>query len=159
MTVPPTPESPESPSPEPTNRRQATAPYVLESDPARATQRRVAITDQLVRQFVINVAKLVSDLHGQDVLVLDVRGLSDLTDYVLIASGTSAKQISALGDRATDLASEAGLSRYGQQSDKDTNWLVVDFVDVIVHLFEPDTRAHYDLEMLWGDAPKVEWAS
>ena len=51
-----------------------------------------------------------------------------------------------------------GLDRFGSERDDAATWLVLDFIDVMVHLFEPSTRAHYDLEMLWGDAPEVEWS-
>ena len=55
------------------------------------------------------------------------------------------------------LAKESGLKRFGRDEDGRASWIVVDFVDVVVHLFEPAARAHYDLEMLWGDAPRVHW--
>ena len=107
--------------------------------------------------MAIDAACLLNDSHFQDVLLLDVCGLSDITDYVLIASGTSDRQIKSVGGDVEDLAKEAGFERYGRDADDDNTWLVLDFVDVIVHLFEPATRAHYDLEMMWGDAPQVEW--
>lgn len=127
------------------------------ADDARKSQRRRAADAGQACRFAIDAARLLSDSHCEDVIVLDVRGLSDLTDYVLIASGTSDRQIKSVGQDVEDLAKEAGFDRYGRDTDEDNTWLVLDFVDVIVHLFEPATRAHYDLEMMWGDAPQVEW--
>ncbi len=110
-----------------------------------------------VRSFVIEAARLISDLHCEQVVVYDVRGISDLTDYIVIASGTSDRQIKGVASQVCDLAHSTGLERFGSERDADSTWLVLDFVDSIIHLFEPATRAHYDLEMLWGDAPQVIW--
>lgn len=116
------------------------------------TEREVA-----VRAFNLEVARLLHGLHCEQILLLDVRGLSDLTDYVLIATGTSDRQIKGVAGKVSDLAEEHGLERFGSERDADSTWLVLDFIDTIVHLFEPAARAHYDLEMLWGDAPQVAW--
>lgn len=99
----------------------------------------------------------MKSLHGEDVLLFDVRGLSDVTDYVLIASGTSDRQIKSVGGDLKQLGEEHGFPRFGNEVDGPTTWLVVDFVDIVAHLFDPNTRAHYDIEMMWGDAPKVAW--
>jgi ribosome-associated protein len=113
--------------------------------------------DAQTRQFVIEAARLLNDLHCQDIVALDVRGLSPVTDYIVIASGTSDRQIRSVGDNVEDLAQQYGFSRYGRETDGKTTWVVVDFVDVVCHLFEPATRGHYDLEMMWGDAKPIAW--
>ena len=113
--------------------------------------------EQAVRAFIIETARLLKDLHCEDLVILDVRGLSDLTDYILIATGTSDRQIKGVAGQVSDLALEQGLDRFGSERDADSTWLVLDYVDTIIHLFEPAARAHYDLEMLWGDAPKIDW--
>jgi ribosome-associated protein len=110
-----------------------------------------------VRVFIIEAARLLAGLHCEDLVVLDVRSLSDLTDYILIATGTSDRQIKGVAGQVSDLALEHGLDRFGSERDADSTWLVLDYVDTIIHLFEPVARAHYDLEMLWGDAPKIDW--
>lgn len=113
--------------------------------------------ERVVRAFNVEAARLLKDLHCEQILLLDVRGLSDLTDFILIATGTSDRQIKGVAGQVTDLAGGYGLERFGSERDADSTWLVLDFIDTIVHLFEPAARAHYDLEMLWGDAPKVAW--
>lgn len=90
-------------------------------------------------------------------MLLDVREHSQVTDYILIGSGTSDRQMRSVGKHMEDLAKTFGFQRYGRDEDDNTMWIVVDFVDVMVHLFEPVTRAHYDLEMMWGDAPQIAW--
>ena len=107
--------------------------------------------------FAVEAARLLADSHCEDVVVFDVRGLSQLTNFVLIASGTSDRQMKAVGHHVEELGQAHGMERLGQERDESTTWIVLDFIDVMVHLFEPVTRAHYDLEMLWGDAPRVPW--
>ncbi len=113
--------------------------------------------EQAVRAFLIEASRLLADLHCEDILLFDVQGLSDLTDYIVIATGTSDRQIKGVASQVCDLAAEHGFERFGSERDADSTWLVLDFVDSIVHLFEPAARAHYDLEMLWGDAPRINW--
>ncbi len=112
---------------------------------------------QQVLRFVLDAARHLEDRHFQNVMVLDVRGLSDLTDYIVIASGTSDRQILGVAGEVEDLAAAVNLDRYGRESDGSSTWVVLDFVDAVIHLFEPATRAHYDLEMLWGDAATIGW--
>jgi ribosome-associated protein len=113
--------------------------------------------DEANRAFAVDAARLLKELHCQDMLIFDVHGLSEITDYILIASGTSDRQISSVAGDVEVLGKERGLDRFGRDADSGNNWIVLDFVDVIVHLMEPSTRAHYDLEMMWGDAPRITW--
>lgn len=99
-------------------------------------------------------------LHGdkcQDVRVLDVRGLSSVADYYVLASGTSDRQMRGAAESAAGLARRLGHEVVRQDIDERTTWVVLDCVDVLVHVFEPSTRAHYDLETMWGDAKEVDW--
>ena len=138
--------------------RDAAALGLPLSDEARASLRRHDPSeDARINAFAVAAARLLHDRHCQDILILDVRDLSDVTDFILIASGTSDRQISAVGTEVEDLAKHSDMGRFGREVDLPTTWLVLDFVDVIVHLFDPTTRAHYDLEMMWGDAPQVPW--
>lgn len=109
------------------------------------------------RQFAIDVARLIHDDRCEDVLVLDVRNLSQVSDYIVLASGTSDRQLRSVQQHVVELGSELGHPAFGKSTDEGATWMIADFVDVVVHLFEPNTRAYYDLEMLWGDAPRVVW--
>ncbi len=102
-------------------------------------------------------ARLCRDDHCEDVMVLDVRALSSVADYIVIASGTSDRQMRSVLRHAEELGQSVGSPAFKTSSDDRATWLIADFVDVVVHLFEPSTRSHYDLEMLWGDAPRVAW--
>lgn len=123
----------------------------------RRSERHSEEESARIRQFVIEAAKLASDRHCEEVLIIDVRGLSSITDYILIASGTSDRQIAAVGKEIAEMGREYDVVRIGTDRDDDARWLVLDFVDVVAHLFDPELRAYYDLEMLWGDGQRVNW--
>lgn len=123
--------------------------------PARETPEKPQIAR--ARAFAIEAARLLEDDKCEDVLVLDVRGLSHLCDFIVIGSGTSDRQMRSAAAEVIDLGKGSGHPSVRQNVDERTTWYVVDFVDVVVHVFEPNTRAYYDIEMMWGDAPRLEW--
>ena len=108
-------------------------------------------------ELAIEIARLFHDDKCTEVVVLDVRGMSPLTDYLVVGSGTSERQMASVLDHAVEIVEKRGGRAFGVTKDAGTLWLIADFVDVVAHLFEPNTRAVYDLEMLWGDARRVEW--
>jgi len=107
--------------------------------------------------FATDVARLLRDDKCEEVVLLDVRTLSQVTDYIIIGSGTSDRQMHSVLRHTEELGATRGITAFRADTDDRSLWLLCDFVDVVVHLFEPNTRAHYDLEMLWGDAPRIEW--
>jgi ribosome-associated protein len=107
--------------------------------------------------FAIEAARMVRDDKCEEVVLLDVRDLSQVSDFIIIGSGTSDRQMHSVLRHVEELAKSRGMPSFRSNADDRSTWLLVDFVDVVVHLFEPNTRAHYDLEMLWGDAPRIEW--
>lgn len=113
--------------------------------------------EALARKFAIEAARYVNDSHCQDVMLLDIRGKSDVADFIVIGSGTSDRQLRSVGHGVAELGAKMGVPRYGLDRDGTSTWVALDFVDVIVHLFDPALRGHYDLEMLWGDAPQIHW--
>lgn len=112
---------------------------------------------QKLRDFAIEAARLMADRHCQDVLLLDVRGLSQVCDYVLVGSGTSDRQMKSLAEELEDLGGANDNPVFRSSRDTSLTWIVIDFVDLVAHLFEPDQRAYYDLESLWADAESVHW--
>ncbi|MCC6284845.1 MAG: ribosome silencing factor [Phycisphaerales bacterium] len=107
--------------------------------------------------LAIEAARVLHDNKCDNILLFDVRALSSVTDYMVIASGTSNRQMNAALQHVQDMGAERGSPVFRCSADDRSLWLVCDFVDVVVHVFEPNTRAYYDLEMLWGDAPQVAW--
>jgi len=108
-------------------------------------------------EFAIESARCMDDDKCTDVVVLDVRGKNPMTDFLVIGSGTSDRQMRAVLHHIQELGDKLGYQAVRSTSDDRATWLLADFMNVIVHLFEPNTRAHYDLEMMWGDTARIEW--
>ena len=106
--------------------------------PAPATQRVIHET--------------ILDAKGQDVRVLDVRKVTDFTDYMIIASGTSNRHVISMGDRIVDALRAHNRRPIGIEGQDPGDWVLIDFGDVVVHLMRPQTRDFYNLEKLWSDA-------
>lgn len=116
------------------------------------------MTDQKkLRTFAIEAARLLEDRHCEDVRLMDVRGLSQVCDYVLIGTGTSDRQMKSVAQELEELGEENNSSVYRSSRDAEGTWIVIDFVDIVAHLFEPNQRAYYDLESLWSDAEMIDW--
>jgi ribosome-associated protein len=110
-----------------------------------------------LRRFAIEAARLLDDRHCEDVRLLDVRGLSQVCDYVLVGSGTSDRQMKSVASELEDLGDEHDHPCFRSSRDTDATWIVTDFIDLVAHVFEPGQRTYYDLEGLWSDAHAIEW--
>jgi ribosome-associated protein len=109
------------------------------------------------RSFAIEAARLLDERHCEDVRLLDVHGLSQVCDFVLIGTGTSERQMKSVAQELEDLGEENENTVYRSDRDSGGTWIVIDFVDIVAHLFEPSQRGYYDLETLWSDAEVVDW--
>jgi ribosome-associated protein len=108
------------------------------------------------RKLALLCRELADNKKAEDILILDVRGLSSVTDYFVIASGTSEPHLRAIVDEVVDrLREDHDLRPNAIDGTFHTAWVVLDYFDVIVHVMRTDVREHYDLETLWGDAPRV----
>ena len=110
------------------------------------------------RKLAVEAARIAHDDKAEGVTVLDLRGISPVTDYFVICTGTSDRQMRTVGDE---------ICRHGRSVDhpvwqvagrESGGWIVLDFVDVVVHIFDQAHRRYYDLELMWGAAPRVRWA-
>jgi len=95
----------------------------------------------------------LEELKARDVTHLDVAKLTDVTDLMIIASGTSTRHVSALAQNLVEKAKEQGLQPRGVEGGANADWVLVDLGDVVVHVMLPEARALYDLERLWADLP------
>jgi ribosome-associated protein len=108
------------------------------------------------RKLALRCRELADNKKAEDIVVLDVREVSSITDYFVIATGTSEPHLRAIVEEITEkLREDFGLKPRGMDGMLQTSWVVLDYFDVIVHLMRADVREHYDLEGLWSDAPKV----
>ena len=109
------------------------------------------------RTFAVAAARSLADNQCTDTVVLDLKGKSPVAEMLVITTGTSDRQMKSSADDVKKIAPQTGHSLVRQAADARHTWIVSDFGDVVVHIFEPSTRGFYDLELLWGDADKVRW--
>ncbi|SFE50339.1 ribosome silencing factor [Peptostreptococcus sp. D1] len=111
-------------------------------------------------ETVEKMAKLIyyaiDDKLGQDIAVLNVGKVSSLCDYFIIASGSSSRQVKAIADSVEAAMTEIGVEPRGKEGRETQNWILLDYGDIIVHIFDEENRGFYNLEKLWKDAPYVE---
>lgn len=109
------------------------------------------------RKLAIELARLAESRNGEHIVVLDLREISPITDYFVIVTGTSDRQLRALSDEMKTVGKGLGSPAYNVAGAQSAQWIVLDFVDVVVHLFDDLRRKYYDLELIWGDAPHIRW--
>jgi ribosome-associated protein len=105
-----------------------------------------------VAQFIVDVA---ADKLAEDIVLLDLRGLAPFADFFVIMSAESSRQIEALEQDLTQSLKETGVPRHRREGTPVSGWVLLDFSDVIIHIFSPEEREYYDLERLWRQAPQV----
>jgi ribosome-associated protein len=98
------------------------------------------------------IAHLAWQKKGLDVTILDLRQLTDVTDFFVIVSGESELHVKAISDFVQEELEKEGIRPWHKEGYQHLNWVLMDFVEVVVHIFKPDFREFYDLERLWGDA-------
>ena len=111
------------------------------------------------RDIAIFAAQTAEDKKGDTIIVYDLRGLTDLTDYFVIVTAHSKAQIRAIVETIShDLKKQHNVNKYGQEGNENGQWILLDYSDCVIHIFSPQLRDYYGLESLWGDAPRVNWA-
>ena len=105
----------------------------------------------------MEIARVAHENHAEDVTVLDLRGISPVTDFVVICTGTSDRQIRGIADQVREYARKVGERHFGFCGKESASWVVLDYVNVVLHIFAGPYRSFYDLELLWGDAPRLDW--
>ncbi len=98
------------------------------------------------------VIDAIEDIKGFDITVMDVRKLTSMTSYMIVASATSSRQAKAIADNIREKIKEKGYAIRGTEGEKDGEWVLVDLNDIVAHIMVPTTRAYYNLEQLWGEA-------
>ncbi|MGY8778465.1 MAG: ribosome silencing factor [Longimicrobiales bacterium] len=105
---------------------------------------------------VTRAAELAVELKAHDVVVLDLRGISSATDYFVIAGGRSDVQVKAIADHVVNELKKDSIRPEHVEGMKGGRWVLVDYVDFVLHVFHPEARQFYQLENLWGDAARWE---
>ena len=100
------------------------------------------------------IAQIASDKKAADIRILDLRGIVGYTDYFVICSGNTERQTKAIHDGIhEELKKEHGLLPRRVEGDREARWILMDYLDAVVHIFTPQAREFYRLEQLWGEAP------
>jgi ribosome-associated protein len=116
---------------------------------------RAAAKPRQVPAVVERAVRAADALKAREMTVLDLRGINDATDFFIIASGTSDAHVRGIADSVVEAMRQAGHRPHHVEGLPTGRWVLLDFVDFVVHLFHPEARAFYQLERLWSDAPVV----
>lgn len=108
---------------------------------------------------IANAIDLLLDRKAEDVTLLDLRGISGATDFFIIATGRSDTHVSAIADHLVDEMKKHDQRPYGIEGMRSGRWVLIDYVDFVIHVFHPAAREFYQLERLWGDVPTREFAA
>ena len=101
-------------------------------------------------------ARVAAENRGRDIVILDLRELTCIFDFFVIVSGTSRRQLHAISEEIDRvMQEELGDRRMGIEGYEESRWILLDYGDVVIHMFEPETRAYYAIEELWGQAKRV----
>ena len=109
------------------------------------------------RDVAIAAARAAADKQATDIVVLDVHEIIVITDFFVICSAASRRQIRTVIDAIEDSLRELGVKPMRREGEQEGGWWLLDYFDVVVHVFGEEERAYYELERLWSDAPRVEW--
>jgi ribosome-associated protein len=104
-------------------------------------------------------ARVADDKKANDLLILKVREIFSIADYFVICTVNSRPQGRAIADEIEEQLKKAGRRHIGIEGREEASWILLDYGDVVVHVFMPETRDYYQIEMLWGDAPRVDWVA
>lgn len=108
-------------------------------------------------QFAIDCARIAQQNKADDIVVLDLQGRSSVCDYFVICTGTSDRQMQTVADYIDEHAKKTDQYKLNIAGYEHGGWILIDYVDVVVHIFDEAHRRYYDLELLWGDAPRLDW--
>ncbi len=108
------------------------------------------------RELAVVAAEAASDKKADDIVAINVAELLVITDYFVIATGNTSIQVRAIADEVEDQMRERGNAKpIGREGESEGRWVLLDYGDIVVHVFQPEERGFYRLERLWGDAPRL----
>jgi ribosome-associated protein len=109
------------------------------------------------REAAVVAARSASAKQAESVAILDVHGLLVITDFFVIASGTTERQVKTIVEEVEKALRDLGRKPVRREGETEGRWVLLDYVDVVVHVFADEEREYYDLERLWRDAPRLDW--
>ena len=127
---------------------------VVSAAPLTAS-RRIQL-DRTLRQACL-AARVLEDTRGQDTLVLDLTAVTAIVDFFIVSTASSPRQMKAMAEEVHKTLKHEGSKRIGFEGEDSSQWMLQDYGDLVIHLFNADARKLYDLEHLWAEAPRVDW--
>lgn len=115
-----------------------------------------ALTD--ADTLAIAAARAADQKQARDILILEVGSLITIVDHFVLASGATDRQVRAIADGVEEALRALGAKPLRREGERDARWILLDYGDIVVHLFHDEERAYYELERLWKDAPVIDWA-
>ena len=110
------------------------------------------------KQVARRAARIVDEKKGADIVVLEIAAILNIADYFVIATGQNSRQVKAMmNEIRRTLVEEMDVKPFNVAGEREARWILMDYGSVVIHLFDEPTRAFYDLELLWGDAPRLDW--
>jgi ribosome-associated protein len=109
------------------------------------------------RLVAVTAARAAAEKQGADITVLDVRSLIVITDFFVIVSGSTSRQVKTIIDAVEEALRGLGVKPLRREGETEGRWVLLDYVDVVVHAFGAEERRYYDLERLWKDADRLSW--
>ena len=111
---------------------------------------------KIIDKMTEAILKALEDKKGEDIQIIDISEISPIADKFIIASGTNRSQIQAMADAVEENMHKAGFSLKQTEGYDSANWILMDFVDIVVHIFDTQSRSFYDLERIWKDGKMVD---
>lgn len=109
------------------------------------------------KDLAFEIARIIDDRKGHDIVLLDLRGVADIAEFFVIATGDSNRMVDAIVDEIENRLRPHDIRAFAIEGREDNTWDLMDFGSVVVHVFQPEARSFYRLERLWGDAPRIEY--
>lgn len=113
------------------------------------------MTNDIAKKMALAAVDALEDKKAEDIQIIDISEVSPLADYFIIANGTNRNQVQALADNVEELLGRLGYERRPIEGYDSANWILLDYKDVIIHIFDKDSRNFYDLERIWRDGTLV----
>lgn len=109
-----------------------------------------------IKEMALDIAGFIDDKKGHDIQILDVRHLSSVADFFIIATGNSNTHVNSIADNVIEELREKNIHISHKEGRRGENWILLDFYDVVIHVFTKAEREYYDIERIWSDAEKLE---
>ncbi len=109
----------------------------------------------IIQEYAVLAVEALDDKKAEDISIIDIREVSVIADYFIIAGGSNKSQIQALSDTVEEKLGRAGLPLKQIEGYNNANWILLDFGDIIIHIFDKENRLFYDLERIWRDGKKI----